>query len=136
MVAWSHARAAAWAATAIMVAVAAAQFYAVLRAAGSDDPPPARSLVFAVGVGVVAVVAAVVLLVRVGHLGERVPFEVGRTGAKWVAWGGLGGAVLGFAGQMDTEWYIAGPLNLVIALLAFAVSYSELPPNTRGSLGR
>ena len=75
MVAWSHARAAAWAATAIMVAVAAAQFYAVLRAAGSDDPPPARSLVFAVGVGVVAVVAAVVLLVRVGHLGERVPFE-------------------------------------------------------------
>ena len=136
MVAWSHARAAAWAATAIMVAVAAVQFYAVLRAVGSDDPPPARSLVFAVGVGVLAVVAAVVLLIRVGYLRERVPFEVGSTGAKWVAWGGLGGAVLGFAGQMDAEWYIAGPVNLVIALLAFAVAYSELPPNTRGTLRR
>lgn len=44
--------------------------------------------------------------------------------------------MVGFAGQMDTQWYIAGPVNLVIALLAFAVAYSELPPNVRDSVTR
>jgi hypothetical protein len=78
----------------------------------------------------------VVLLIRVGYLRERAPFEVGRTGAKWVAWAGLGGAVLGFAGQMDPEWYIAGPINLIISLLAFAVAHSELPERPRDSLTR
>lgn len=83
-----------------------------------------------------AVAAAVVLLIRVGYLHDRAPFEVHRTGAKWVAWGSLGGAMVGFAGQMDTEWYIAGPVNLVIALLALAVARSELPPHARGSVTR
>lgn len=136
MVTWSQARAAAWAATAIMVAVAGVQFYAVLRAAGRVHPPPVSAQAFAAFIGVLAVAAAVVLLIRVGYLHDRAPFEVGRTGAKWVAWGSLGGAMVGFAGQMDTEWYIAGPVNLAIALLALAVARSELPPHARGSVTR
>lgn len=119
-----------------MVAVAGVQFYAVLHAATSVDPPPMSALVFAVFIGVLALAAAVVLLVRVGYLRGRAPFEVGRTGASWVAWAGLGGAILGFAGQMDTAWYIAGPVNLIISLLAFTVAHSELPERPRDSLTR
>jgi hypothetical protein len=120
----------------MMVAVAGVQFYATLRAAVSVDPPPASAQILAVVIGVLAIAAAVVLLIRVGYLRDRAPFEVGRTGAKWVAWAGLGGAVVGFAGQMDAEWYIAGPINLIISLLAFAVAYSEPPPSARDSLAR
>lgn len=120
-------RAAAWAAAAILVVVCIGQFYAVLHAAFGVDPPPANALIGAVLTGLLAVAAAAVLLIRVGYWRDRVPVEVGRTGARWVAYAGLGGAVLGFGGQMDAEWYIAGPINLLISLLAFVVARSELP---------
>lgn len=124
-------RAAAWAATAIFLVAGIGQFYAVLHAAFGVDPPPANDLIVAVLAGLLAVAAAAVLLIRVGYWRERVPFEVGRTGAWWVAYAGLGGAVLGFGGQMDAEWYIAGPINLITSLLAFVVARSELPEPPR-----
>ena len=77
--------------------------------------------------GLLALAAAAVLLVRVGYWRAHVPFAVGRTGARWVAYAGLGGAVAGFGGQMGADWYIAGPIKLIIALLAFVVARSELP---------
>lgn len=120
-------RVAAWAAAAILVVAGIGQFYAVLHTALGVDPPPANALVLAVLAGVLAVASAAVLLIRVGYWRERVPFEIGRTGARWVAYAALGGAVLGFGGQMDAEWYIAGPINLIISLLAFVVARSELP---------
>lgn len=126
-------RVAAWAAVAILTLAALVQVYAALHAAVSVDPPPANALIFAVFVGLLAVAAAAILLIRVGYLRDRVPFEVGRTGARWVAYAGLGGAVLGFAGQLDAEWYVAGPVNLVVSLLAFTVARSQLPgPPTTG----
>jgi hypothetical protein len=134
MVTRSQGRVAAWAAAAIMVVVAGVQFYAVLHAAYGVDPPSAGALIFGVFIGVLAVAAAAVLLIRVGYLRERVPFEIARSGAKWVAWAGLGGAALGFAGQMDTAWYIAGPVNLIISLLAFTVAHSQLPRRPSDSL--
>jgi hypothetical protein len=127
MVTEKQGRVAAWAGASILAAAAVAQFYAVLHAAFGVDPPPANALVLAVLTGLLAVAAAAVLLIRVGYGRERLPFEVGRNGARWVAYAGLGGAVLGFAGQMDAEWYIAGPVNLIISLLAFAAARSELP---------
>ena len=122
-----HGRTAAWVAAAFFVVVAAVQFYAVLHEALGTDPPPTSALIGAVLTGVLALAAAAVLLVRVGYWREHVPFEVGRTGARWVAYASLGGAVLGFGGQIDAAWYIAGPINLIIALLAFVVARSELP---------
>jgi hypothetical protein len=97
----SRGRAAAWAATAIFLLAGIGQFYAVLHAAFGVNPPPANALIVAVLVGLLAVAAAAILLIRVGYWRERVPFEVGRTGAWWVAYAGLGGAILGFGGQMD-----------------------------------
>ena len=120
-------RAAAWVAAAIFVVVAGVQFAAALHDALGTNPPPASDLFVAVLTGLLALVAAAVLLVRVGYWCERVPFQVGLIGARWVAYAGLGGAVLGFGGQMGAEWYIAGPVNLTLALLALAVARSELP---------
>ena len=122
-----HGRGAAWVAAAMFVVVAGVQFYSVLHEALGADPPPAAALIGASLTGLLALAAAGVLLVRVGYWRERVPFEVGRTGAWWVAYASLGGAVLGFGGQMDAAWYIAGPINLIIALLAFVVARSEPP---------
>ena len=125
-------RLAAWAAVAILVVTGLGQFYAVLHAALGVDPPPANDLVLAVLAGLLAIAAAAVLLIRVGYGRDRVPFEIGRTGARWVAYASLGGAVLGFGGQMDAAWYVAGPINLVISLLAFVVARSELPESPAG----
>ena len=143
MVTRKHGRVAAWVAAAIFVVVAGVQFYAVLHEALGADPPPARELIGAALMGLFALAAAAILLVRVGYWRAHVSFEVGRRYAWWVAWIGLGGAVGGFAGQMDAAWYIAGPINLIIALLAFVVAGSELPgsptsgaaPTPRGKPG-
>ena len=128
-------RAAAWAGAAIFVVVAGVQFSAALHEALGTDPPPASDLFVADLTGLLALVAAAVLLVRVGYWCEHVPFQVGLIGARWVAYVGLGGAVLGFGGQMSADWYIAGPVNLILALLAFAVVRSELPgsPTSRSA---
>jgi hypothetical protein len=117
-------RVAAWAAAAILVVAGVGQIYAGLHAALGGDPPPASAVIRAVLVGLLALASAAVLLVRVGYWRDLVPSGVGRTGAPWVAYAALGGAVLGFAGQMDAQWYVAGPVNLVISLLAFAVARS------------
>ena len=127
MVTKKHGRAAAWVAAAMFVVVAGVQFYAVIHEAFGADPPPVRELIGAALVGLLALAAAAVLLVRVGYWRAHVSFEVGRRYAWWVAYVGLGGAVGGFAGQMDAAWYIAGPVNLILALLAFVVARSELP---------
>jgi len=127
MAATKDGRTAACVAAAIFVVLAGVQFYSVLHEALGVDPPPASALIGAVLTGLLALAAAAVLLVRVGYWREHVPFEVGRTGARWVAYASLGGAVLGFGGLMDADWYIAGPINLIIALLAFVVARSELP---------
>ena len=135
MVTRKQGRVAARAAAALLVVVAVVQLYALLDAAFGADPPPAADLILAALGGLLAAAAAAVLLIRVGLLRGRVPFEVGRTGARWVAYAGFGGAVLGFAGQMDAPWYVAGPVNLVISLLAAAVARSELPERVAGRIG-
>jgi hypothetical protein len=127
MVTQKQGRVAAGAAAAMFVVVAGVQFYGVIDEAVGADPPPVRELIGAALMGLLALAAAVILLVRVGYSPAHVSFEVGRTYAPWVAWLGLGGAVAGFAGQMNAAWYIAGPINLVLALLAFVVARSELP---------
>lgn len=127
MVTQKHGRVAAWVAAAMFVVVAGVQFYWVLHEAVGADPPPVRELIGASLMGLLALAAAAILLVRVGYGHAHVSFEVGRTYAPWVAYLGLGGAVGGFAGQMGAAWYIAGPVNLVIALLAFVVARSQLP---------
>lgn len=127
MVTRKQGRAAAWVAAAMFVVAAGVQFYAVIHEAFGADPPPARELIGAALVGLLALAAAGVLLVRVGYWRAHVSFEAGRRYAWWVAWASVGGAVGGFAGQMDAAWYIAGPVNLVIALLAFVVARSEFP---------
>lgn len=127
MVTQKQGRVAAWVAAAMFVVVAGVQFYAAIHEAVGADPPPMRELIGAALMGLLALAAAAILLVRVGYWRAHVSFEVGRTYAPWVAWVGLGGAVGGFAGKMDAAWYIAGPINLVIALLAFVVARSELP---------
>lgn len=122
---------AAWAAAAILCGAAVVQFSAVLHAVLGADPPAAGAVAVAVLAGLLAVAAAAVLLVRVGYLPGRVASGVGWTGARWVAYAGLGGAVLGFAGQLDAAWYVTGPVNLVVSLLAGAVARSE-PPDPAG----
>jgi hypothetical protein len=122
-----QARVAAWAVATILAVVAVVQLYAVLDAALGADPPATGALVLAALVGLLALAAAVVLLVRVGYLPERVRFDTARRATWWVGYASAGGAVLGFAGQMDAAWYVAGPVNLVIALLALAVARSEPP---------
>jgi hypothetical protein len=127
MAAKTHGRIAAWPAAAILVVVAGVQFYWELHGVLGADPPPAYEQIVAVLIGLLALAAAAVLLVRVGYWRAHVPFEAARTGAWWVAYAGLGGAVAGFGGQMGAEWFIAGPVNLIIALLAFVVARSPLP---------
>lgn len=126
MLTWKQGRVAAWIAAAILVLVGVVQLAALLHAAFAADLPGPRALILAAVAGLLAIVSAAVLLVRVGYWRDRVPFELGRQGAPWVAYASLGGAVLGFAGQLGA-WYVAGPVNLVISLLAFAVTRSELP---------
>lgn len=127
MITRERGRVAAWAAAGILAVVASYLFYAVLHAAVGADPPPASALVAATMAGLLAIGSAAVLLSRAGYLNALVPLSVGRRWAPWVAYASVGGAVAGFAGQLDAPWYVAGPINLVISLLAIAVARSELP---------
>ncbi len=127
MVTKSHGRAAAWAAAAILAVIASFQFYWELHEVFGTDPPSTSDQFSIVFIGVVALWFAVVLLVRVGYWPKLAQFAVARINAWAIAAVGFGGAVASFAGPTDFDRFVSGPINLIVALLAFVVARSELP---------
>jgi hypothetical protein len=135
----SHGRAAAWTAAVILALIAGFQFYWGLggtwelhEASGAAAPPVSASDQFSIVlIGVVALWFAVVLFVRVGYLPKLAQFAVARINAWVIAAVALGGAIQDFAAQTDFERFVSGPLNLIVALLAFVVARSELPGSLR-----
>ena len=54
-----------------------------------------------------------------------------RIGAWVIAAVALGGALADFGAQTDFQRFVDGPVNLIVALLAFVVARSELPVSPR-----
>lgn len=127
MVTQSHARIAAWAAAVILVVIAGFQIYWGVGGAWGLDETSGRDLapaadIGSVMIGLLALAVAGVLLLRVGYWRGHVPFAtVWMT--KTAAFVSLGGAVVQFAAR----GFAAGTINLIVALLAFAVARSDLP---------
>jgi hypothetical protein len=140
----SHTRAAAWTAAAILTAIAGFQIYwGVGGTWGLDESSvtSASSTAADIGsviIGLMALTVAGVLLLRVGYWrGHVPPATVWMT--KTAALVSLGGAVAQYA----QRGFAAGTINLIVALLAFVVSRSDLPappasdatPTPRGTPG-
>ena len=130
MVTKSHARAAAWTAAAILTVTAGLEVYWGLGGTwalheSTGEPPVSKSdHVGVVTYGLVTLAFAGLLLVRVGYWREHVPSAVARfapIGAWVLAAMALVGAIQKFAAQD----FVGGPINLIIALLAFVVARSE-----------
>jgi hypothetical protein len=123
----SYSRAAAWAAAVILVVIAGFQIYwGVGGTWGLDETSIATSStgadIGAVIIGFLALAVAGVLLLRVGYWrGHVPPATVWMT--KTAALVSLGGAVAQYANRS----FAGGTINLIVALLAFVVSRSDLP---------
>lgn len=152
-----HGRAAAWAAAAILTAIAGYQLYRGLGGTWGPGLPElangsrralsaSEQMVYVIS-GLVTLACAGVLLVRVGYWQEHLPFAVARVAhvTVWViAALALAGALQNFAGQTNADWFVEGSLDLIVALLAFVVARSERPvspksgaaPTRSGKLGR
>lgn len=143
MVTNSHARAAAWAVAAILGVSAGFQVYwelggtwGVDEASGGAVTPPlsASEQIGVVIIGLMLLAFAGLVLVRVGYWGEHVPSAVARLariGAWVLVFLPLLTALAYFGAQTDSERLIGGPINLILALLAFVVARSELPVSPR-----
>jgi hypothetical protein len=113
----SHSRVAAWTATAVLIAIAAVNFHWAL-----GGTPSTYERTITLITGFVALAVAGVLLVRVGYWHGHVPLTVVRM-TRTLGFLGLGGALAQFAAQ----GFISGTINLIVALLIFAVARSDLP---------
>jgi hypothetical protein len=127
MVPRKQGRAAARAAAAILTVIAGILFSWELYEVLAGDPPPTSDQLYTVFSGAVALWFAVILLVRVGYWPKVAQFAVVRINAPVVAILILGGAIQAFAAQD----FVLGPIDLIIALLAFVVARSELPESLR-----
>lgn len=131
MVSRSHGRAAACTVAAILAVDAGVKFYWGLGGTWAGEAPlSASDQIREVGIGLVGLVYAGILLVRAGYWQEHMPSAVARFAAinAWViVILPLGGALQAFAGPTDFDRFVVGPLNLIIALLAFVVVRSERP---------
>ena len=129
MVTKSHARAAAWTAAAILTVIAGVYVYWGLGGTWALPETPGENSVstsdhVAVGFfGLVGIWLAGVLLIRVGYWPRLAQFAVARLNAWVIAVLVLGGAIQALAAQE----FVAGTVNLIVALLAFVVARSELP---------
>jgi hypothetical protein len=137
MVTESHARAAAWTAAAILTVIAGFYVYWGLGGTWALPATPGKNSVstsdhFAVVFfGLVGLWFAAVLLIRVGYWPKLARFAVARLNAWVIAVLVLGGAIQTFAAQE----FVAGTVNLIVALLAFVVARSELPDSLRNRGG-
>jgi hypothetical protein len=127
MVTQKQGRAAARAAAAILTLIAGVLFFVALHDALGADPPSTSDQLFTAFSGVVALWFAVILLVRVGYWPKLAQFAVVRINAPVIAVLMLAGAIQAFA----VRDFVLGPVDLIIALLAFVVARSELPESLR-----
>jgi hypothetical protein len=122
----AHSRAAAWTAAVILVVIAGFQIYwGVGGAWGLGESAATSSTAAHIGsvlIGLVALAAACVLLVRVGYWRGHVPITAVRL-TRMVALVSLGGALAEFA----RGGFASGTINLIVALLAFVVAGCDLP---------
>ena len=131
MLTTSRARVAAWAAAAILVVTAGAQLYWGLGGtwglSAADEASSTAQHVGSVLIGLVAGAGAGVVLARVGYWRGHAPPAIVRL-AWTLGFVALGGALA----QFSAGGFLAGTINLVVALLAFVVARSDLPAPAAG----
>lgn len=128
MVSQSHGRAAASTVAAILAFDAGVKFYWGLGGTWAGEAAlSASDQIREVGIGLVGLMYAGILLVRVGYWHEHIPSAIARF-ADLNAWVlviiPLGGAIQAF-GELDDP--VGGVVDLIIAALAFVVVHSERP---------